>query len=426
MYFGTEALKADKRLNPALVTESVTIDSVVYNEYLNRKALFEACTDENQKPLLEAQVEVLCEASVKDFIDKVKKLINSFMEWVKKLIKKVKDFFTGAKYKAQQEEIEKLKKELASKNISNINLDKEIKDLKEKLEKTEKSSSDKDATISKKDKEIEAEKHATEFEKGKIKDLINSNSQTRSELENQLDRLEKLKASIADPTPEAFFDARNYLRGDFSPQKLARCAHNVADALGDKYERSSKQSIENWLEEYENYMCILNDKTKERLGKDSDLEGGFVNHSSFVKLVEEDIQEEAEKYRGKDISEIYKRIEISDYASASWLAEILDGYEIFAQNLIKAVEKEFNVSYTQSVGNYSSARLNKNEEPEGRENYDARKEATYANELFKRADAAIKLCKGSVTACGTLINYEAKSLGACKQLMKTIKAAIIV
>lgn len=104
MYFGSTAFKAQNNT----ITESILdFGSVVYNEYLNRKSMLEACTDETQKPLLEAQVECLCEASIKDIFTSIKKFIESIIEKIKKFIKNIKDKLSNKDLKDKIAELEK-------------------------------------------------------------------------------------------------------------------------------------------------------------------------------------------------------------------------------------------------------------------------------------------------------------------------------
>lgn len=81
MYFGTTAFKTE----PNIVTESYGIESVVYTEYLNKKSILESCTDEAQRPLLEAQLQVLQEVAIKDIWNKVKEAFIKLKNWIKNL-----------------------------------------------------------------------------------------------------------------------------------------------------------------------------------------------------------------------------------------------------------------------------------------------------------------------------------------------------
>ena len=70
-------------------------ESVVTAEYNNRCAMLEACTDPDQKVVLEAQCEILKEVSIKDalknFKEFVKKQLLKLIAWLKGLLKKGKE-----------------------------------------------------------------------------------------------------------------------------------------------------------------------------------------------------------------------------------------------------------------------------------------------------------------------------------------------
>ena len=108
MYFGVTAIN---NLKPC-AESAVEFDSVVYNEYLNRKSILEACTDEAQKPLLEAQVNVLLEVTIEDIKDKIKKLI----AWVKEKLAAFMKFVKEKIVDAIISKITRLKEKIKSKS----------------------------------------------------------------------------------------------------------------------------------------------------------------------------------------------------------------------------------------------------------------------------------------------------------------------
>ena len=67
------------------------IESVVYNEYCNYKFLLESCTDEQERPILEAKVRVLYEVSIKDIIDTIVKAFYKFKDWLVNILTKLID-----------------------------------------------------------------------------------------------------------------------------------------------------------------------------------------------------------------------------------------------------------------------------------------------------------------------------------------------
>lgn len=91
------------RLLNSIKTQEVTnesnefdITSVVYDEYLNRKAMLEACTVEADKAVLEAQVNILYEVSIKDIFGAIKKAIRWIIDKISELLNRIKDFFESA------------------------------------------------------------------------------------------------------------------------------------------------------------------------------------------------------------------------------------------------------------------------------------------------------------------------------------------
>ena len=115
MYYGLKF--KDKEVPILSISESTFgVDSLVYNEYMNRKTLMECLleevVDEEQRIRLEAQLEVLYEMSIKDIKDKivgaftkVKDAIIRFLTFIKDkiveffetLVKKIKQGSTSLK-----------------------------------------------------------------------------------------------------------------------------------------------------------------------------------------------------------------------------------------------------------------------------------------------------------------------------------------
>jgi len=110
---------------PVTVEESTT--SLVYEECLNRINLLEACTDENKRLLLESQIEVLYEVSIKEVLTK-------FKNWIKKQLLKLINFlerlFSKGKQTKFKDSILRMLNR-AKKNLSDV----EEAETKEDLEK---------------------------------------------------------------------------------------------------------------------------------------------------------------------------------------------------------------------------------------------------------------------------------------------------
>jgi polyhydroxyalkanoate synthesis regulator phasin len=85
--------------------------------------MYENCTDESERALLESQLEVLQEISIKDI---GKKIIGALMElWkrIKKLAARIKDFITGARLRELKKRAEELEKKVADLENENKNLE---------------------------------------------------------------------------------------------------------------------------------------------------------------------------------------------------------------------------------------------------------------------------------------------------------------
>lgn len=100
------------------VTESIKeeeIISVVWNEYCNYKQLLDNCTDESVKPIIEAQVEVLYEVSIKDIIAKIKECINKAIEFIQKMVRYTLNKIRNASFDRLNDKIIKILKEFKPK-----------------------------------------------------------------------------------------------------------------------------------------------------------------------------------------------------------------------------------------------------------------------------------------------------------------------
>lgn len=89
MFYGNMVLKQQDN-----IIENANIDSIIYNEYLNRCNILESCTDESDRVIIEAQVEVLYELSIKEVLTKIK-------NWIKKrllaIVKGLEKLFSKGK-----------------------------------------------------------------------------------------------------------------------------------------------------------------------------------------------------------------------------------------------------------------------------------------------------------------------------------------
>lgn len=92
------------------------LNSIVYNEYLNMKSILENCT--SRDVILESQVELLHELSIKDIIDKIANAFKKIIEFIKDKIDKIKAWFK--KKKDGDTSVEKMEKDANNTDLSDV------------------------------------------------------------------------------------------------------------------------------------------------------------------------------------------------------------------------------------------------------------------------------------------------------------------
>lgn len=73
------------------------LSSVVLEEYNNQRAMLEYCIDDRERSLIESKIELLQEISFKDIWEKIKEFFRKIKDFILKIIRKIKEFFTGKK-----------------------------------------------------------------------------------------------------------------------------------------------------------------------------------------------------------------------------------------------------------------------------------------------------------------------------------------
>jgi len=108
--------KEDKSVN----LESI---SLAYNEYTNRLSLLESCTNDSERQILEAQVQVLYEVSIKEIIGKIKEawfnIKKKFLDVISKIIERLKPLLQKLTYKDYNGEEHNLHELLSSMHDKN-------------------------------------------------------------------------------------------------------------------------------------------------------------------------------------------------------------------------------------------------------------------------------------------------------------------
>ena len=110
MFYGNAVYK--ENIMTKTISNIELFESVAYEEYCNRKTMLEACVnDSDERPILEAQVQILQEISIKDILGKIK-------TFILKVINAIKEIFNKIKNKLKNTELKKQIAELKNENES--------------------------------------------------------------------------------------------------------------------------------------------------------------------------------------------------------------------------------------------------------------------------------------------------------------------
>ena len=107
----TKPVQEAENHKPILDSIIYSIESVIYNEYLQTTSLLESCLDENEKRYLEEKSQILLEVSFKDIKDKIVRVFKILIEKIKELIQRIKNFFNAKKKTKAKEQMNKVQKE---------------------------------------------------------------------------------------------------------------------------------------------------------------------------------------------------------------------------------------------------------------------------------------------------------------------------
>lgn len=90
---------------------ALSLESVVYNEYLETSYFIESCTDLEERKYLEEKSQILLEVSFKDIKDKVVKIFKLLVEKIKQLLQRIKELFNSKKKQKAKDQMDKVKRE---------------------------------------------------------------------------------------------------------------------------------------------------------------------------------------------------------------------------------------------------------------------------------------------------------------------------
>lgn len=126
----------------SLLFGSISLESVVYNEYLMNNSLLENCSNEDERKYLEEKTNILLEISFKDIGDKIIKAIKFLKEKIKELIGRIKGFFKKEKLKKAQKDLTNAENKIRELDRENGILKEKLKDLSDEKEKSDKEYND--------------------------------------------------------------------------------------------------------------------------------------------------------------------------------------------------------------------------------------------------------------------------------------------
>lgn len=143
MFYGNTVLKQQEPVMENYdLTGSLICESVCMTEYNNRLIIYENCTDESERALLESQLEVLQEISIKDIGKKIIGALMKLWGYVTKLAKWIKGFITGARIRELKKRAKELEKKVTELENENENLKSDNENLKQRNNEYKKIASD--------------------------------------------------------------------------------------------------------------------------------------------------------------------------------------------------------------------------------------------------------------------------------------------
>ena len=130
MIYGNKFLPKEEISIESASIKDFGIESIAYNEYCNISSLLESCTDD--KTILEAQVQVLYEVSIKDIFNKIKEIFKAVKRFIEKIIGKFKlKILSLKKRTTSNDSFDILKKVDIKFNVDNEAIKSKLKSLQE-------------------------------------------------------------------------------------------------------------------------------------------------------------------------------------------------------------------------------------------------------------------------------------------------------
>lgn len=411
------------------------LESVAFDEYQNRVTMLESCKDEHTRSLIEAQIEVLREVSLKDIKDKFLAFLKKIGDFIKKIIDKIKSFFNKDDKKKQEEELKAVKKKLEESNLMNEKLKKENfeqnmrnmdsehelnseliqakRDLQKRnreLDAANKKLKDTNDALDKKDKELNAANT-------KIKDV----TAEKEALTKKLDSV----FSKAIENPLLYFNAYNYFRKDLDPVRISRCnvfieidpnntRFRSEGKLSDSNIEQYEHEIGEWLDENKKYVQVITDDVKKALlnGEEDNYAKGFsIRGKYYGKTYAPALKE----YIANDLQKRVKQAESSTFA------DVIENIAFVTENNYDSL-MEATVDFNEGIANAEKAIdniLSKKNIDETQTDFKNDNQKVHDKLIITGLRTVIAMLKDNVACLAQITLYSAKANGVATTTLNT-------
>ena len=417
MFYGNNILEEHSEPNFDIVG-SLICESVCMTEYHNRLKIYENCTDEAEKAVLESQLSVLYEITIKDIGEKILGALKKVWEFIKGIGKSIKNFFTRARIKELEARSEQLEKEVEK--LLDINED--LRDKNDVLEKDKKLSKDENKILRKDLKEKEKENKELE---NKNKDLEKDLEKTKEERDKLADQNEKRKSRSAvmrakiDKIIESavenkyiYFDPYDYLtdNGESSMNNLSSDLKSFSERLEDNGVKDLLSKFGDQKFYRSTYYIIKDDILNTNKGKWNDLRDDQGGSTHIGDVIEDHLDKKAEKEKEQWLPVNGKRVRFFKH-----ITETLHHLDSLRYNSLElSISKNIELSTKIASAYYNKSENTSNDSDE----YDNLK-ASY--KIFNSITGCLR--KNSVylaAVCKVL----GKSVGACAAFVNSISIAL--
>ena len=223
--------------------------SLVYEEYLNQCNLLESCMSSRDRLVVESKIQVLQELSFKDIKEKILNALRKIKEFIKRIIDKIRGFFSRKKKSDQKDQIsdvEKKLKDVENKydvSLKNMKLkDEEIEKLKKEIEQNKADALASSRKSSAREKELEGRisklKSDNEMLQGKRTDFYNKSEDLKHDKEKMERDRSKFESEVGSKIDSIVNSLKEYLQQSivyFDLKKYSEQRENLKDIPEDLF-----------------------------------------------------------------------------------------------------------------------------------------------------------------------------------------------